>query len=330
MLLDKLRDLESWTGVGVGLQIKIFWTLAAVVLIWAGRHFVLRFLESHVPDPKYHRRARRILNYIITIVSAILLWRIWLGGLGNLGTYLGLLSAGVAVAMQDTIANIAARAYILWLKPFKEGDRIEISDTRGDVIHTGLFHFSLLEVGKWVHADQSTGRIVHVPNNTILKRPLFNYTAGFKYIWHEISTTVTFESNWKVAKKILFNIAQESVGHLARDAAEQIKKSKRKFVIVYRKLDPVVYTNVAPSGVMFTIRYLTDPRNRRGTEESIWEKILVRFGQRGDIDFAYPTTRFYDNDLEGKEEAGGERRALRAGPPQKAEGGVLPGGNDGK
>ena len=308
MITNWLEDVEEWTGVETKLQKKLLWTLTAVVVIWLGRRMFLRFLERHVSDPRHHRKARRALSYVIAVIAAVLLWRIWLGGLGSLGTFLGLLSAGVAVAMQDTIANIAARAYILWLKPFQEGDRIEIDDTKGDVIHTGLFHFSLLEVGKWVEADQSTGRIVHVPNNSILRRPLFNYTAGFKYVWHEIPITITFESNWKSAKEILSSIAQQTVGHLARDAEEQIRKSKRKFVIVYKKLSPAVFTSVAASGVKFTLRYLTDPRRRRGTEESLWERILKEFGQRDDIDFAYPTQRFYNNNLEGKLEAGGTQR----------------------
>ncbi len=305
MITRWLEYIESWTGMEVGLQWKIIWTIIAVILLWVGRRAVLRFIERGVSEPEHYRKARRVLSFIITVTAAILLWRIWLGGLGSLGTYLGLLSAGVAIAMQDTIANIAARGYILWLKPFKKGDRIEIGETKGDVIASGLFHFSLLEIGKWVDADQSTGRIVHVPNNTVLKRPLFNYTEGFEFIWHEIPITITFESDWREAKNILSRLVDDTVGHLARDAKEQIKESKRKFDIVYRKLSPAVFTSVVGSGVKFTLRYLTDPRRRRSTEEALWERILEEFGRRDDIDFAYPTTRFYDNQGEGKPETGG-------------------------
>jgi hypothetical protein len=48
------------------------------------------------------------------------------------------------------------------------------------------------------------------------------------------------------------------------------------------------------------MRYLTQPRNRRGGEEAIWEDILDAFAKHKDIDFAYPTQRFYDNLKEGK------------------------------
>ena len=49
-----------------------------------------------------------------------------------------------------------------------------------------------------------------------------------------------------------------------------------------------------------TIRYLCDPRHRRGSEQEIWEAILDAFAAHDDIDFAYPTQRYYHNDREGK------------------------------
>jgi hypothetical protein len=57
---------------------------------------------------------------------------------------------------------------------------------------------------------------------------------------------------------------------------------------------------VVDIGVTLTIRYLTDPRRRRSAENAIWEDILDAFWQADDIDFAYPTMRYYDNLSEGK------------------------------
>jgi hypothetical protein len=74
-------------------------------------------------------------------------------------------------------------------------------------------------------------------------------------------------------------------------------------MIFFTALSPTVYTSVKDSGVLLTIRYLIDPRNRRGSEQAIWEDILISFAERKDIDFAYPTQRFYDNVLEGKIDA---------------------------
>ena len=61
-----------------------------------------------------------------------------------------------------------------------------------------------------------------------------------------------------------------------------------------------MYTDVKDSGINLTVRYLTDPRRRRGTAEIIWERTLEAFGENDNIDFAYPTIRYYDNKSEGK------------------------------
>ncbi|MEJ2637284.1 MAG: mechanosensitive ion channel family protein, partial [Calditrichia bacterium] len=54
------------------------------------------------------------------------------------------------------------------------------------------------------------------------------------------------------------------------------------------------------SGILLTIRFLTEPRKRRGSEQTMWEAVLREFAKCDDIDFAYKTTRFYDNIKEGK------------------------------
>ena len=66
-----------------------------------------------------------------------------------------------------------------------------------------IFQFSLIEIGNWGDADQSTGRVIHIPNGIVFTQPQSNYTTGFQHIWHEIPVLVTFESDWKKAKKII-------------------------------------------------------------------------------------------------------------------------------
>jgi small-conductance mechanosensitive channel len=122
------------------------------------------------------------------------------------------------------------------------------------------------------------------------------------HIWHEIPLLITFESNWKKAKRILTDIVNKNAVHLTESAEKQIKAAAKKFLIFYTKLTPIVYTTIKDSGVLLTMRFLCDPRKRRTTEEVILEEVLEEFGKCKDIDFAYPTMRFYNNLSEGKEE----------------------------
>ncbi len=76
-------------------------------------------------------------------------------------------------------------------------------------------------------------------------------------------------------------------------AQEQIRHAAEKYLIFYGALTPIVYTTVKDSGVQLTIRYLVDPRQRRTTDQQIWEATLDAFAEEDDVALAYPTTRFY-------------------------------------
>lgn len=136
----------------------------------------------------------------------IVIIELWSGSFVSFSTYLGLLSAGLAIALKDLVINIAAWGFILTRRPFEVGDRIEIGQISGDVIDQRIFQFTLMEIGNWVKGDQSTGRIIHIPNQQVFTMPLANYNKGFQYIWNELNIVVTFESNWEKAKKLLMKL----------------------------------------------------------------------------------------------------------------------------
>jgi hypothetical protein len=81
-------------------------------------------------------------------------------------------------------------------------------------------------------------------------------------------------------------------------------------MIFYNRLSPTVYTSVKDSGVLLTLRYLCNPRQRRSTEQIIWETILEEFSKYKNIDFAYPTQRFYNNLSESKTAVSTESNTL--------------------
>ena len=219
---------------------------------------------------------------------------VWLPAFEQFGAFLGLFTAGLAIALKDPLTNLAGWFFIVFRKPFIVGDRIQIGNHSGDVIDIRLFQFSILEIGNWVEADQSTGRIIHLPNGKVFLEAQANSSTGFDYIWNEIRVLVTFESNWVKAKSVLQDIANNHAVSLSSTAEKEIFEASKNFMIYYKHTTPIVYTKVKASGVELTVRYLCNPRKRRGSENEIWEDILRQFKLQNDIEFAYPTTRFYN------------------------------------
>ena len=293
--------IQNHLGFSPESQEKILSTFIVILIWFIFDKIIKKVVFEKIDDYTLRYQWQKIIKYITVILAIIFLTKIWFGAFESIGTYLGLVSAGLAIAFKDLLVNLAGWVFIMIRKPLTVGDRIQIGEVSGDVIDIRIFQFSVIEIGNWVDADQSTGRIIHIPNGIVFSKWQANYTAGFEYIWNEIPVLVTFESDWKKAKEILTEAVNKNAVNLSKDAEKQIKEAAKKFLIFYKKLTPIVYTSVKDSGVMLTMRYLCHVRGRRSSEELIWEEVLEQFAKHKDIDFAYPTQRFYDNSSEGKE-----------------------------
>jgi len=285
--------LQTYLGIDQIAQQKLLISILIVLALSVLHRVSTAGVTERIKNLDRRYQWQKALGYTFTTLGVIAVSLVWIEGVQYAATYLGLVSAGLAIALKDPITNIVAWVFILWRKPFEVGDRIEIGQYAGDVVDQRIFQFSMMEIGNWVDSDQSTGRILHIPNGMIFTSGVANYTHGPDYIWNEIPVLITFESNWEKAKRLLKEIADTH--DVARDenVTKEFEAATRKFLLKYNKLTPIVYTNVLDSGVLLTIRYLCKPRRRRGTSESIWEAILRVFAKHPDIDLAYPTTRFY-------------------------------------
>jgi len=299
-----MKNLMAWIQETIGLspevQTKIFASLMITLVLWILYSLIIKIVWRRTENVRTLYSWRKTSGYIVIVLGVFLIGRLWFSGFQSIATYLGLLSAGIAIALKDVVSNFAGWLFIISRRPFSVGDRIQIGNHAGDVIDTRFFQFTLMEIGNWVNADQSTGRIIHIPNGMVLSEVLANYSKGFYYIWNEIPVLITFESNWKKAKKILQKIADKDAEQLSKAAEKRVKEASKKFMILYSRLTPIVYTSVQDSGVLLTIRYLCEPQRRRDSEQAIWEDVLKEFVGHEDIDFAYPTQRFYNNQFERK------------------------------
>jgi small-conductance mechanosensitive channel len=280
---------------------KLIGSVLLILVLWLMRLFIMRLVhQRYAEDTRALYNWRKGTQYTLAFLGFILVGRLWLDGLHTLATYLGLVSAGIAIALQDVIVNLAGWFFIIWRQPFRVGDRIEIEDFAGDVIDIRLFEFALLEIGKRIQAEQSTGRIIHVPNGKVFSHVFINYSQGLPLIWHEIPITLTFESDWEKAKALLQNVLHQHAPHVDEIIRRKMKESGQRFVISYGNTRPIIYTTVVGNGVLLTLRYLVDPRQVRNSEQLIWEDVLRVFSPHVDIDFAYETVREFVHWREGK------------------------------
>ena len=286
-----MTDWFTQMGLDPVIAGKSLGSIIVVIVVVVARWLVLRTIHR-TQEPEFSYRADKGLAYSAVVVAGIALTWIWLDAFNNLATYIGIVSAGIAISLSDLLKNIVGWAFILIRRPFKIGDRIEVGGQKGDVVDVRLFRFTMMEVGgHMVAADQSTGRLLHIPNGVVFTQPIANYTEGFEYVWHELEVLVTFESDWRLDRTIVEDAVK---GHGIRSletSAAELRQTARKYNIRIGSLSPIVYMTVKDSGVQLTGRFLVDPRKQRGADEAAWSAILDGFAAEDQVDLAYPTYR---------------------------------------
>lgn len=298
-----MQAFATWAHDALGLspaaQWRLLTTIGVVFALLVLRWMVLKAVRRHVADPHTRYRWQRATSYTVFVIAVLLAARIWLINFGGLATYLGLLSAGLAIALKDPLASLAAWLFILWRRPIEIGERVQVGTHSGDVVDIRLFQFTILEIGNWVDADQTTGRLINFPNHLIFTTPVANYTRSFQSIWTELSVLVTFESNWEKARALLAELAERHGRDAAELAGRELAAASQRYVMPRSFIAPAVYVAVEQSGVLLTLRVPCLPRERRQVTDAIWQDVLRAFAECPDVNFAYPTTRFYTHPADG-------------------------------
>jgi small-conductance mechanosensitive channel len=266
---DLLKQVMSLSLLG-----KCVAAVVGIVLIYAA----FRILEQTLPrrfgraDARY--KVRKFVAFAGYISIILFLGLLFEDRLGRLTFAIGVVGAGVAVALQDVLASIAGAFSIGFSKLYTVGDRVQIGDTRGDVIDIGLLRTTLMETGNWVSKDLYNGRLVRIPNSTVLKGSVFNYSQGFHFIWDEIKVLFTITSDCQLAREMLLRVAKESIGEYLIEAQLSWRLVSDNFKILNPPLEPIVTLNVNNGSLEFGLSYVVDYTKRTAKQDELFTKIV--------------------------------------------------------
>jgi len=291
--------LLNWVGVAlegrnkslVQLSTRLGIVFGLILSILVIAHYLKKLPYRFTKEGKNLYYFRKLISFSSGVVVMLIILLNFVGDFGSVSSVVGLAGAGLAIALQDPIVSLVGWFLVIGKFGISVGDRIEINNVKGDVIDIGLLRIAVLEVGNWVSAEQSTGRMVFFPNSFVFKGHFFNYSTGNSFIWDEIHITVTYESDWKRAREIIENVARRVSEAFVEAARLSQEKVSRRFHINLGTLTPYVYVSIAESGVDLILRYLTEVRRRRTCHDQICREVLEALGNEPGIDLAYPTRR---------------------------------------
>ena len=282
-------------GINVENGQKLLLTIFFILIIFLLRRGA-KILTQKLMRGSHNERVRFWTRQAINLASAVLLLlsliSIWFDDPTRLATALGLVSAGLAFALQKVITSLAGYFVILRGKNFSIGDRITMGGVRGDVIALDFIQTTIMEMGQppsvqsadpamWVKSRQFTGRIVTVSNDKIFDEPVYNYTRDFPYLWEEISIPITYSTDRERAEQILLECADRHTIQINQMSAEALQKMHKRYFIQAADLTPRVYYRITDNWLELTVRFVVTDHSIRNIKDAVSRDILKAFDRAG-------------------------------------------------
>ncbi len=253
----------------------------------------------------------QLVSYLIWagVLLGILFVFVGIGAIDALGV--GVVFAAVIIVLQKPILNLLGWGVLVTRRLYKLGDRIEMNQVKGYVTQITLMKTVMREFGGWMAGDTFTGRYVALPNSMVLEQSVYNYTRDTEFIWDEISFSVTYESDHKVAERYIRDAAETVVGDLMRNN-RGVVRSKYEFadLATYMVEEPTVTWTLGQSSVDMHLVYFCPSYRRRYYHTEIVKHVLESFVSDSRVAVAYPHVEFVpykssdmDVDTESPEDA---------------------------
>jgi small-conductance mechanosensitive channel len=235
---------------------------------------------------------RQGIHVVTMLVLVVGIASIWFDDPTRLTTAMGLVTAGLAFALQRVVTAMAGYVLILRGKTFNVGDRIVMGGVRGDVVALGFMQTTIMEMGQpppvqnadpavWVKSRQYTGRMVTVSNAKVFDEPIYNYTREFPYIWEEMTIPISYNDDRSVAERILLDVATRSTTPIADLGEPVIKELERRYVMKRSDLQPRVYLQMTDNWLDMTVRFIAEDHGIRDLKDAMTRDILAGLDAAG-------------------------------------------------
>lgn len=266
-----------------------FLLITVVFLIKKGITLVLSRVYARHETQAIRFWSRQGLNISATVFTILALLSIWFDNPTRLATGLGLVTAGLAFALQKVVTSLAGYIVIMRGNTFSVGERITMGGIRGDVIELNFLQTTIMEMGQppsiesaadpamWVRGRQFTGRIVTVTNDKIFENPVYNYTRDFPFIWEEISIPIKYSADRERAEKILKTAVEAHANEYDQLSQPIRDQLARKYGINTDDVVPRVFYRLTDNWLELTVRFIVSEHGVRDIKDRINRDILRAF-----------------------------------------------------
>ena len=274
---------------------KLLLTVAFVLATWIASRTIAWMMGAATRGDRHPRLtfwARQVVKIAMALGLVIGVVSIWFDDPTRLATALGLVTAGLAFALQRVITAVAGYVVILRGKTFNVGDRIVMGGVRGDVVALDFMQTTIMEMGQpppvqndepamWVKARQYTGRIVTVTNAKIFDEPVYNYSRDFGYLFEEMTVPVSFKADRQTAEAILLDVAARHTRDCVELAEDEARELQRRYFMTTSDFGPRVYWRITDNWLELTLRFVARDHGVRELKDAMSRDLLDAFDAAG-------------------------------------------------
>lgn len=283
ILLDLYkRNLQNWqTSVKSryrsdlkGLLARLLALAFALGIVFAAAEIWRRAIFRYVHEGRRRYQFLLIRRIVMWFAVVLVVAFAFASQLGSVATFAGLITAGVAVALQNVILSVAGYFFLIGKFGIRVGDRVQIAGVNGEVVDVGLVRLQLMELSG---ADIPTGRVVAFSNSIVFQPTsgVFKQIPGTNFMWHEITLTVPGNSDYHKIEK---NLA-EVVNEIFADYKDDIERQRRQLestlgatsTTEFRPRTRLVFTG---NGLEAVIRYPVTLQNAAEIDDRVTRELL--------------------------------------------------------
>ena len=281
----------QWAAVIALQSLRLAHGLLLDVLIVIGVLILLLLLDGwlqHLLDrPKLDRRQvetlRSITRMSLRVVAALIILLIVMGMPSQFATTIGLVGAGLTVALKDFIVAFFGWLVLMGRNGIRLGDWVEINGVSGEVTELGMFHTVLLETGNWSDSGHPTGRRVTFTNSFAIEGHYFNFSTSGQWLWDELQVIVPLGRD---PYPIVEAITQQ-VEKATADSARQAEQEWQRAVPAQRGKSfsgtPGVNLKPIVGGVEISVRYITRANERYLVRAKLYHQAVDLLGAKPEI-----------------------------------------------
>jgi small-conductance mechanosensitive channel len=263
---------DAWTALAVrsGIVAGILAIVFVLAEVW--RRAVLRY--AHEPRRRYQLLlVRTIVMWTVVIVVVGLSF---VSQISTFATFAGLLTAGLAVAMQSVLVSVVGYFFLIGKYGIRVGDRIQIGAVVGEVIDLGLVRMHLMELNQQGPLGP-TGRVVAFANLIVFQASggLFKQIPGVNLSWHETTLTLPAVSDYAALKEKLLTAIKAVLSHYSEEIVRQTKEIAR--TTASTSVDaaaPQVHMHLSNGQMEALIRYPVHLEHAAEIDERVAQAVL--------------------------------------------------------